>query len=112
MAVTLRSQRGAHPAEREGPGPRHREESQERIFKRFERAISANDVSGLGLGLFISRQIVEAPRRPASGWRARALAAGATFFVELPAFPDFNRLKLWGADLGGTRPERRFQGRA
>ena len=32
---------------------------QARIFERFERAVSANEISGLGLGLFISRQIVE-----------------------------------------------------
>jgi PAS domain S-box-containing protein len=30
-----------------------------RIFERFERATSADNVSGLGLGLFISRQIME-----------------------------------------------------
>ena len=31
-----------------------------RIFDRFERAISARNISGLGLGLYITRQIVEA----------------------------------------------------
>lgn len=31
-----------------------------KIFDRFERAVSANDVSGLGLGLFISKQIITA----------------------------------------------------
>lgn len=36
------------------------DEDQKRIFDRFERAVSANEVSGLGLGLFISRQIAEA----------------------------------------------------
>jgi signal transduction histidine kinase len=33
---------------------------QRRIFEQFERAISANEVSGLGLGLYIVKQIVEA----------------------------------------------------
>ncbi len=36
------------------------EEDQERIFSRFERAISANEVSGLGLGLAIVKDIVVA----------------------------------------------------
>lgn len=36
------------------------EEDQARIFQQFERAVSASEVSGLGLGLYIVRQIVEA----------------------------------------------------
>jgi PAS domain S-box-containing protein len=32
---------------------------QERIFNRFERAISENEVCGLGMGLFIAKNIVE-----------------------------------------------------
>lgn len=35
-------------------------ESIDRIFNRFERAVSAENISGLGLGLYIARQIVEA----------------------------------------------------
>lgn len=31
-----------------------------RIFERYERAIAASEISGLGLGLYISKQIVEA----------------------------------------------------
>jgi signal transduction histidine kinase len=54
----------------------------ERVFRRFERATSSRNVSGLGLGLFISRQIVEA-----HGGRI-ALddvdGGGAAFVVELP----------------------------
>lgn len=34
-------------------------ENHERIFERFERAVSATSVGGLGLGLYITRQIVE-----------------------------------------------------
>jgi PAS domain S-box-containing protein len=34
-------------------------EDQERIFKRFERAVSARHISGMGLGLFICKFIVE-----------------------------------------------------
>lgn len=36
------------------------EKDQERIFSRFERAVSANEVSGLGLGLAIVKDIIEA----------------------------------------------------
>jgi PAS domain S-box-containing protein len=54
----------------------------ERIFNRFERAISARHISGLGLGLFISRQIVEA-----HGGKIRVqsnLGTGSTFVIRLP----------------------------
>ena len=34
-------------------------QDQARIFDRFERAVSENEVSGLGLGLYISREIVQ-----------------------------------------------------
>ena len=60
-------------------------EDHERIFLRFERAVSSNDVSGLGLGLFIAREIVLAHQgmiRVAS-----TLGQGAEFIVELPAQP-------------------------
>jgi signal transduction histidine kinase len=55
---------------------------QERIFGRFERAVSARQYSGLGLGLWIARRIVEA-----HGGRIRVRSApgqGSTFTVELP----------------------------
>jgi signal transduction histidine kinase len=52
------------------------------IFDRFERAISASEVSGLGLGLFIAQQIVEAHQGKI--WVESELGKGATFTVELP----------------------------
>lgn len=36
------------------------QENQKRIFYRFQRAVSASEVSGLGLGLYMAREIVEA----------------------------------------------------
>ncbi|PTL76640.1 ATP-binding protein [Vitiosangium sp. GDMCC 1.1324] len=53
-----------------------------RIFNQFERAVSSDHYGGLGLGLFISRHIVEA-----LGGHIRVeseLGRGATFILELP----------------------------
>lgn len=57
-------------------------EDQDRIFGRFERAVSGRRYGGLGLGLWIVRQIVEA-----HGGTIRvesAPDAGSTFTVQLP----------------------------
>ncbi len=57
-------------------------EDHERIFQRFERAVSGNEISGLGLGLYIVRQIMEAHH---GSIRVESeLDQGATFIVELP----------------------------
>jgi len=57
-----------------------------RIFERFERAVgSDSQVGGLGLGLYITRQILEA-----QGGTIRVeseVGRGATFIVELPLEP-------------------------
>jgi signal transduction histidine kinase len=53
-----------------------------RIFDRFERAVSAEHFGGLGLGLYLTRHLVEA-----FGGTIRAASEpghGATFVVELP----------------------------
>lgn len=61
---------------------------EQRIFERFERAVSQRHYGGFGLGLWISRQIVEAHggsiRFERPGEAARAPADGTCFIVELP----------------------------
>jgi signal transduction histidine kinase len=58
------------------------EEQQKRIFQRFERAVPTRDFGGFGLGLWITRQIVQA-----SGGTIEVHSApgqGAAFTVRLP----------------------------
>ena len=55
---------------------------QARVFERFERAVSHRQFGGFGLGLWISRKIVEA--HGGSIWLTSKPGAGSTFSVELP----------------------------
>ena len=58
------------------------EADRERIFSRYERAVSTRHFGGFGLGLYLSREIVSA-----HGGRISVesrLGEGATFIVELP----------------------------
>ena len=55
---------------------------QERIFLQFERAVPSTGVSGLGLGLFIVRQLVEA--HGGTIQLKSQLGEGSTFTVRLP----------------------------
>ncbi len=58
------------------------EGAKEKIFDRFERSVDPNEVSGLGLGLFITKQIVKAHNGKV--WVESELGKGSTFIVEIP----------------------------
>ncbi len=63
-------------------GPGVPEEDRQRIFERFERGVSESSYGGLGLGLWIAKQIVAA--HGGSIGVEGSPGAGATFFFELP----------------------------
>jgi PAS domain S-box-containing protein len=57
-------------------------ENQERIFQRFERAVAPDEFGGMGLGLWIAREIVT---RLGGSIRVESrIGAGSRFTVELP----------------------------
>lgn len=56
--------------------------SLERIFNRFERASEKQQTQGLGLGLYIAKQIVVAHHGRI--WAESTKGTGTTFYVELP----------------------------
>lgn len=58
-------------------------ENQKRIFDRFERVRDKNNIGGLGLGLYICRQIVEVHMGRIS--LSSVLGKGSVFTVEIPA---------------------------
>jgi signal transduction histidine kinase len=63
-------------------GPGIEPDQQGRIFERFGRATSSRNITGLGLGLFISQQIIEA-----HGGKIRVqseLGKGTKFIIHLP----------------------------
>lgn len=80
--VTLNKKHDNAVIEVRDEGPGIAPEDQERIFKRFERVHSKNNVGGLGLGLYISKQIVDAHKGKLTV--ESNLGHGSIFRVELP----------------------------
>jgi signal transduction histidine kinase len=58
---------------------------QARIFERFERAVDSHEYAGLGLGLWITRQVVQAHGGHISV--RSQLGEGSEFSVQLPLVP-------------------------
>jgi signal transduction histidine kinase len=67
---------------------------QEKIFMRFERLVPANHVSGLGLGLYISRKIIEG--HGGSIHVESEKGNGACFIIKLPISKKGNDEKYKG----------------
>lgn len=61
------------------------EEARSTIFDRFARATSTSKAEGLGLGLYISKEIVLA--HGGEIWVESELGHGSTFHVKLPKTP-------------------------
>ncbi len=72
----------------EGPGIA--KENHTRIFDRFERVRDRDNVGGLGLGLYISKQIVEAHKGKIKV--ESELHQGSSFIVELPLYSSEPRI--------------------
>jgi PAS domain S-box-containing protein len=85
--MTCDDQRAHFSVQDHGPGiPK---ESLAKIFDRFERGHYSKKIAGLGLGLFISRQIIES--HGGKIWAESELGKGSTFHVELPLNSDLEK---------------------
>ncbi|MGY4494194.1 hybrid sensor histidine kinase/response regulator [Pseudomonas sp. TE3610] len=82
IEVSVYAQKGAALVEVRDHGIGISKENQARIFQQFERVSATHVVAGLGLGLFISEQIVVA--HGGSITVQSALGEGSTFTVSLP----------------------------
>lgn len=64
------------------------EQDQQRIFQQFERAINHHEVSGLGLGLYISQKIIDAHKGKLIV--ESELGKGSNFTIYLPYKPQLS----------------------
>ena len=88
-APRSRSRVSAHPGRgppgAQRPRDRHPAERLPHLFRRFERAVPADNYGGLGLGLYIVKSIVEALRGEVAV--ESAPGEGTRFTVTLPLDP-------------------------
>jgi signal transduction histidine kinase len=97
IQISLSAQPDIVRLEVQDAGPGIQAEYRESIFNRFDRGIASRNAGGLGLGLFISRQIVSGhggtiALEPSSG-------PGARFVVTLPRETVLTPMSLQTADL-------------
>jgi hypothetical protein len=71
-------------------GPGIPEDQLSRIFERFERAVSTRHYGGMGLGLYVARQIAEAHGGTITV--ANLPGGGTGFTVRLPLVPPASRI--------------------
>jgi PAS domain S-box-containing protein len=81
VMVSLRAREGGVSLVVQDHGTGISEEKREKIFERFERATDAKGVSGLGLGLFIVKEIAKGH---GGDVRLQSGQAGSAFTVDLP----------------------------
>jgi PAS domain S-box-containing protein len=84
--VRIRQEGGEARLTVEDRGPGIRPEDLERIFGRFERAAPARNYGGLGLGLYVSREIAQA--HGGSIEAKNREGGGASFLLRLPLDPE------------------------
>lgn len=82
ILITLSTFNDSIRVEVKDKGPGISQENKERIFKRFERVSDKSNIGGLGLGLYICKQIVEAHK--GNIYVESELGKGSVFTLELP----------------------------
>ena len=85
VEITLTQQEGLAVISFKDQGKGIDTESLPLIFEKFERANAQADISGLGLGLYITRQIVDAHQGTIAV--ASEVGVGTVFTVKLPLIP-------------------------
>ncbi|MCP3138216.1 ATP-binding protein [Pyxidicoccus xibeiensis] len=86
VRVSARAQAGRVWLRVQDQGPGIAPKDRERIFQVFERAVRGTNISGFGLGLYVTRQIVQA--HGGTIQVEDTPGGGTTFVVELPVDPE------------------------